>query len=162
MTYENIFAISLYRVIGRIKMMTLHLEMTNKGSDMSGRTWDHVCDVSAKIRCPRDPGVGICAWLCVYVFGIVRIVVYDVRGCHMSVIIDPGYVDCFCSCVMNFMMFLAYFRDNNEDIITDNTMRERRKPSCRVYCTGDIRHLALKPYCTTVTTQKVQKQGQDF
>ena len=25
-----------------------------------------------------------------YVFGIVQIVVYDVGGCHMSVVIDPG------------------------------------------------------------------------
>ena len=75
MTYGDIFAISLYRVIGRIGMMTLHLGMTNKGSDMGGRTWDHVHDVSAKIGCPRDPGVGICAWLCVYAFGIIQIVV---------------------------------------------------------------------------------------
>ena len=36
----------------------------------------------------------------------------------MSVVIDPGEVNCFCGCVMNFMMFLAYFRDNNQDIIT--------------------------------------------
>ena len=33
-------------------------------------------------------------------------------------LINPGEVDCFCGCVMNFMMFLAYFRDNNQDIIT--------------------------------------------
>ena len=36
----------------------------------------------------------------------------------MSVVIDPGEVDCFCGCVMIFMMFLVYFRDNNQDIIT--------------------------------------------
>ena len=36
----------------------------------------------------------------------------------MSVVIDPGEVDYFCGCVMNFMMFLAYFWDNNQDIIT--------------------------------------------
>ena len=90
MTYGDIFVISLYRVIGRIIMMTLHLGMMNKGSNMGGRTWDRVRDVSVKIRCPRDPGVGICAWLCVYAFGIIRIVVYDVGGCHMSVVIDPG------------------------------------------------------------------------
>ena len=33
-TYGNIYAISLYRVIGRIGMMTLHLGMMNEGSDM--------------------------------------------------------------------------------------------------------------------------------
>ena len=90
MTYGDIFAISLYRVIGRIGMMTLHLGMTNKGSDMGGRTWDRVCDGSVKMRCPRDSGVSICARLCVYAFGIVRIVVYDMGECHMSVLIDSG------------------------------------------------------------------------
>ena len=92
--------------------------MVNEESDMGGRTWDCVCDVSVQIRCPHDSGVGICAWLCIYAFVIVWIVVYDVGGCHMSVVIDPGEVNCFCGCVMNFMMFLAYFQDNNQDIIT--------------------------------------------
>ena len=59
-------------------MMTLHLGMANAGSDMGGRTWDHVRVMSAQIRCPHDSGVGICAWLCVYAFGIIHIVVYDV------------------------------------------------------------------------------------
>ena len=90
MTYGEILAISLYRVIGRIIMMTLHLGVLKEESDMRGRTWDRVCGVSAKIRCPRDSGVGICARLCVYAFGIVRIVVRDVGGCHMSIVIDPG------------------------------------------------------------------------
>ena len=90
MTCGDMFAISLYRVSGRIGMMTLHLGMTNKGSDMGGRTWDHVHDVSAKIRCPRDLGVGICTWLCIYAFGIVQIVIRDVGGCHMCIVIDPG------------------------------------------------------------------------
>ena len=40
MIYGNIFVISLYRVIGRIWMMTLNLGMVNKGSDMGRRTWD--------------------------------------------------------------------------------------------------------------------------
>ena len=74
--------------------------------------------MSAKIRCPCDPGVGICAQLCICAFGIIQIVVCDVGGCHMSVVINPGEVACFCGCVMNFMMFLAYFWDNNQDIIT--------------------------------------------
>ena len=90
MTYGDIFAISLYRVIGRIRMMTLHLGVLNEESDMGGRTWNHVCGISVKLRCPRGPGVGICARLCVYVFGIVQIVVYDMGGCHMSVVIDRG------------------------------------------------------------------------
>ena len=90
MIYGDIFAILLYRVIGRIRMMTLHLGVMNEGSDMGGRTWDHVRDVSAKIRCPHGSGVGICAQLCIYAFGIVWIVVYDVGGCHTSVVIDLG------------------------------------------------------------------------
>ena len=118
MTYGNIFVILLYRVIGRIGMMNLHLGMVNEGSDMGGRTWYCVRDVLAQIRCPHDSGVGICTQLCIYAFGIIRIVVYDMGGCHMSAVINPGEVDCFCSCVMNFMMFLAYFQDNNQDIIT--------------------------------------------
>ena len=90
MTYGDIFMISLYRVIGRIRMMTLHLGVLNEESDMRGRTWDRVCGVSVKIRCPRSPGVGICARLCIYVFGIVLIVIRDMGGCHMSIVIDPG------------------------------------------------------------------------
>ena len=38
MTYKNVVAISLYRVIGRIGMMTLLLEIVDEGSDMGGRT----------------------------------------------------------------------------------------------------------------------------
>ena len=49
----------------------------NEGSDMGGRTWDHFCDMLAIISCPHDLGGGICAWLCIYAFGIIRIVVYD-------------------------------------------------------------------------------------
>ena len=75
-------AISLYRVIGRIGMMTLDLEIVNERSDMGGRTWDHFCDVLVTIRCPHDLGVGICARLCIYAFGIIHIVVYDMGGCH--------------------------------------------------------------------------------
>ena len=71
-------------------MMTLHLGVLNEESDTGGRTWDRVHGVLAKIRCPHGLGVGICAWLCIYAFGIVRIVVYDVGGCHISVVINPG------------------------------------------------------------------------
>ena len=66
-------AISLYRVSGRIRMMTLHLEVVNGGYDMVGRTWDHVCDMMAMIRCPSDLGgrymctaLCICIWMCLY------------------------------------------------------------------------------------------------
>ena len=92
MTYGDIFVISLYRVIGRIKMKTLHLRMMNKGSDMGGRTWDHFRGVLAKIRCPHVSGVGICTRLCIYAFGIIWIVVCDVGGCHMSVEIGRAHV----------------------------------------------------------------------
>ena len=89
-TYGDIFAILLYRMIGRIRMMTLHFRVLNEESDMGGRTWDRVRGILVKIRCPCGSGVGICTQLCVYVFGFVRIVVYDVGGCHMSIVIDPG------------------------------------------------------------------------
>ena len=49
-------------------MMTLHLGIVNEGSNTGGRTWDRVRDMLAKIRCPHNSGVGICAWLCVYAF----------------------------------------------------------------------------------------------
>ena len=75
MTSGNIIAILLYRVIGRIGMMTLDFGMVNEGSDMGGRKWDHVHDMLVKIRCPHDLGVGICTWLCIYAFVIIRIVV---------------------------------------------------------------------------------------
>ena len=119
MTYGNMVVILLYRVIERIGMMTLHIEIANEGSDTGGRTQDCFRDVSAMISCPHDSGGGICAQLCIYAFGIVWIVVYDMGGCHMSVLIDPGEVDCVCGCVMDFMMFLVYFWDNNHDIITE-------------------------------------------
>ena len=109
MTYGEIFAISLYRVIGRIRVMTLHLGVLNGESDTMGRTWDHVCGVSVKIRCPHDSGVGICARLCVYAFGVVRIVVHDVGGCDMCIVIDPGWVDCVWVCVMDFYDVFSVF-----------------------------------------------------
>ena len=33
-------------------------------------------------------------------------IAYDVGGCHMSVVIDLGEVDCVCGCVMYVMVFL--------------------------------------------------------
>ena len=89
--------------------MTLVSGMVNEGSDMGGRTWDHLCGMSAKIRCPHDLGVGVCAQLCIYAFTIIQIVVYDVGGCHMSVGIDPGEVDYFCGCVMIFYDVFSVF-----------------------------------------------------
>ena len=70
--------------------MTLHLGVLNEESDTRGRTWDHVCGVSAKMKCSHGLRVGKCAWLCVYALGIVQIVVRDVGGCHVSIVIDPG------------------------------------------------------------------------
>ena len=61
----------------------------NGRSGMIGRTWDCLCDMSVKISCPGDSGGGICAWLCIYPFRSVQIVVYDVGGYHMCVIINP-------------------------------------------------------------------------
>ena len=148
MTYGNMVMILLYRVIGRIGMMTLHLEIANEESDMDGRTWDHSCDVSAMISCPQDLGGGICAQLCIYAFGIIWIVVYDVGGCHMSVVINLGEVDCVCSCVMDFMMFLAYFWDNNHDITTVLSGLVYSSTSCtslltRVSCHMECHHFGF-------------------
>ena len=123
-------AISLYRVIGRIGGLTLDLELVNEGSDMGGRTWDCFHDVLVMIRCPHDLGVGICAQLCVYVFRIIQIVFYDGGGYHMSVLIDPGEIDCVCGCVMAFMVFLVYFQDNNHDIITETIQSQPLQYSC--------------------------------
>ena len=71
-------------------MVVLHLGVLNGECVTRGRTWDRVCGVSVKIRCPRDSGVGICAQLCVYAFRTVRIVVHDMGGCHMYVVINCG------------------------------------------------------------------------
>ena len=79
--------------------------MVNEGSDMGGRTWGCFCDMSAMVSCPYDLRVSICTQLCIYAFGIARIVVYDMGGCHMSVVIDPGEVDCVCGCVIDLWCF---------------------------------------------------------
>ena len=60
-------AISLYRVIGRIGMMTLHLGVLIGEIGTAGRAWDCFHDVSAKISYPADLGGGICTWLCIHV-----------------------------------------------------------------------------------------------
>ena len=86
--YEYMLMISLYRVIGRIRVMTLHSGVLIGEIDTMDRIWDCLCNVSAKISCPADSGGGICTWLCIYALEDVWIVVYDVRGCHMSVGID--------------------------------------------------------------------------
>ena len=48
--YGYMLAISLYRVIGRIRMMTLHLGVVNGGIDMIDRAWGHVPDMMAMLR----------------------------------------------------------------------------------------------------------------
>ena len=82
MTYGNMVMISLYRVIWRIGMMTLHLEIANEGSDTGVRTQDHFRDVSVMISCPHDSGGGICAWFFAYMhsesFGLLSMMQGDV------------------------------------------------------------------------------------
>ena len=69
--------------------MTLHLGVLNGEIGMTGKAWDCFCDMSVMISCSGGPGGVICAWLYVYAFGDVWIVVYDMGGCPMSVIINP-------------------------------------------------------------------------
>ena len=64
--------------------------------------------MSAMISCSGGPGGGICAWLCLYAFRDVRIVVYDVGGCHMSVVIDPERDQLSLRLCINIVVFLAY------------------------------------------------------
>ena len=45
-------SISLYRVIWRVRVMTLHLGVVNGEIGMGDRTWDHFCDVLVMISCP--------------------------------------------------------------------------------------------------------------
>ena len=68
-TYVNMLVIALYKVIGRIEMMTLHLGVLNGEIGMTGRAWDHFYDVSAMISCSGGSGGGVCARLCVCVQG---------------------------------------------------------------------------------------------
>ena len=65
--YEYLLTILLYRVIGRIRVTTLHLGVLNGEIDMMDRTQDHLHYVLAKISCPAESGGGICAQLCVCV-----------------------------------------------------------------------------------------------
>ena len=85
MTYEHMLAISLYRVIWRVTVMTLHLGVVNGEVDIVNREWGCFCDMVVMIRHPGDLAGGICAWLWVYAFGSVWIVVYDVGGCYEDV-----------------------------------------------------------------------------
>ena len=115
---EYMLMISLYKVIGRIGIMTLHLGVLNGEIGTKYRAWDRLRDVSAMISCSGGSGGGICSRLCVYAFVDVWIVVYDVGGCHMSVVIDPGRDLVILRLCMDFVVFLVYFRDNNQNIIT--------------------------------------------
>ena len=70
MACEYMLTISLYRVIGSIRMMTLHLGIVNRGTDMIDRAWGHVHDMTVRIRCPGDPGRDICAYMHLDMFGL--------------------------------------------------------------------------------------------
>ena len=66
--YGCMLAISLYRVIRRIKTIALHLGVMNGRGDMVDRACDYVCGTMMKIRCSGSLGGDICARLCVYAF----------------------------------------------------------------------------------------------
>ena len=55
-TYGYMLTMLLYKVIGRIRVMALHLEVVNGGSDMIDRACDHVHGAMAKIRYPGSMG----------------------------------------------------------------------------------------------------------
>ena len=61
-------SILLYGVIGRIGMMTLHVEIVDEGSDMGGRTWGCFHDVLTMISCPHDLGGYMHMALCIYIW----------------------------------------------------------------------------------------------
>ena len=77
-TYEYMFVILLYRVIGRIRAMASYLGVVNEGDDIVNRACGHIHDMSVKVWCPGELGGDICTWLCVYAFRCVWIVLYDI------------------------------------------------------------------------------------
>ena len=68
----------LFPGVGHSAALVTFTGVVNGRSDMVGRTWDHVCGMTVMVMCPGDLGGGVCTWLCVYVFGSVQIVVYNV------------------------------------------------------------------------------------
>ena len=85
--------ISLYKVIGVIRVMALRLGVLNGSCDMVNSAYDCVCGVLANVSCSDRLGGDICASQCIYAFRHVQIASYDVGGCNIDVIIDPGEVD---------------------------------------------------------------------
>ena len=65
----------------------------NGECDMINRACDCTCDTMAKVGCSDGLGGDICAQLCIYVFGYVHIVFYDIGGCNIDMVIDPEEVD---------------------------------------------------------------------
>ena len=65
----------------------------NGRSGMIGRTWNCLRGMLAMISCPGGSEGDICMQLCIYVFGDVWIVVYDMGECHMDMVIDSEGVD---------------------------------------------------------------------
>ena len=49
-TYGYMLTILLYRLIERIRMMTLHLGVVNGECDMVNRACGHVCSMTVRIR----------------------------------------------------------------------------------------------------------------
>ena len=121
--YGCILATLLYRMIGRIRVMALHLGVMNGGGDMVNRACDCVCGVMVKVRCPDRPGGDICAQLYMSTFEYVQIMSYDVGECNIDVVIDFGKVEGGLSLWLccYFYDVLVYFWDNGYDIITTTT-----------------------------------------
>ena len=83
-------AITLYRVIGEIRVMTAYLGVVYGSVGMVNSACDHVSGVSANVSCSDGVRGGyICGPMDIYV----QFVLYDMRGCNIDVIIDPGEVD---------------------------------------------------------------------
>ena len=85
--------ILLYRVIGVIRVIASNLGVVYGSDGTVDSQCNHVYGVLEKVSCSDGAGGGICAQQCVYAFGYVQIMLYDVGGCNINVIISPEEVD---------------------------------------------------------------------